>query len=57
VDDGVQRIAVFPPDELRPRPSWCAGRSRAVRKKLQCGGCRRIRTGTVVSQVENVGGR
>jgi hypothetical protein len=36
---GVQRMAVFPLGELRPRPSWCAGRSRVVREELQCGGC------------------
>jgi hypothetical protein len=53
----VQRMAVFPLGELRPRPSWCAGRSRAVREELQCGGYRRIRTGAVEPRVEDVGGR
>jgi hypothetical protein len=33
-DDGVQRIVVSPQDELRPRPSWCTGRSHAVREAL-----------------------
>jgi hypothetical protein len=54
---GVQRMVVSPLGELRPRPSWCAGRSRAVREELQCGGYRRIRTGTVEPRVEDVGGR
>jgi hypothetical protein len=53
----VQRMAVSPLDELRPRPSWCAGRSRAVREELQCGGCGRIRTGAAGPRVENNGGR
>jgi hypothetical protein len=29
----VQRMAVSPLGELRPRPTWCAGRSRAVREQ------------------------
>jgi hypothetical protein len=33
-DDDVQRIAVSSLDELRPRPSWCTGRSHAVREVL-----------------------
>jgi hypothetical protein len=53
----VQRMAVFPLGELRPRPSWCAGRSRAVREELQCGGCRWISTGAVGPRVEDVGSR
>jgi hypothetical protein len=53
----VQRMAVSPLGELRPRPSWCAGRSRAVREELQCGGCGRIRTGAPGPRVENDGAR
>jgi hypothetical protein len=53
----VQRMMVSPLGELRPRLSWCAGRSRAVREELQCGGWRRIRTGAAGPRVENVGGR
>jgi hypothetical protein len=30
----VQSMAVSPPGELRPRLSWCAERSRAVREEL-----------------------
>jgi hypothetical protein len=55
--DDVQCMAVSPLGELRPRPSWCAGMSRAVREELQCGGCRRIRTGAAGPCVEDVGGR
>jgi hypothetical protein len=55
--DGVQRMAMSPLGELRPRPSWCAGRSRAVREELQCDGCRRIRTGAAGPRVEDVEGR
>jgi hypothetical protein len=33
---GEQRMAVSPLRELRPRPSWCAGRSRTMREELQC---------------------
>jgi hypothetical protein len=33
---GVQRMAVSPLGELRPRPSWCAGRLRTMREELQC---------------------
>jgi hypothetical protein len=54
--DDVQRMAVSPLGELRPRPSWCAGRSRAVREELQCGDYRRIRTGAVEPRVVDVGG-
>jgi hypothetical protein len=53
---GAQRMVVFPLGELRPRPSWCAARSRAVREELQCGGCGRIRTGAAGSRVMDVGG-
>jgi hypothetical protein len=53
----MQCMAVSPLGELRPRPSWCAGMSRAVREELQCGGCRRIRTGAAGPCVEDVGGR
>jgi hypothetical protein len=35
----------------------CAGKSRAVRELLQCGGCRRIRTGAAGPRVEDVGSR
>jgi hypothetical protein len=52
----MQCMAVSPLGELRPRPSWCAGRSCAVREELQCGGCGRIRTGAVEPRVENIGG-
>jgi hypothetical protein len=44
-DDGVQRIAVSPLDELRPRPSWCTGRSHAVREVLQRDDSGRTRPG------------
>jgi hypothetical protein len=54
---GVQRMAVSPLGKLRPRPSWCAGRSHAVREELQCGGYRRIRTGTIEPRVKDVGDR
>jgi hypothetical protein len=50
----MQRMAVFPLDELRPRPGRCAGRSRVVREKLKCGGCRRIHTGAAGPRAENV---
>jgi hypothetical protein len=53
----VQRMAVSPLGELRPRPSWYVRRSRAVREELQYGGCRRIRTGGVEPRVGNVGDR
>jgi hypothetical protein len=53
----VQRMAVSPLGELRPRLSWCAGRSRAVREELQCSGCGRIRTGAAEPRMENVRGR
>jgi hypothetical protein len=33
---GTQRMAVSPLGELRPRPSWCAGRSHTMREELQC---------------------
>jgi hypothetical protein len=33
---GEQSMAVSPLRELRPRPSWCAGRSRMMREELQC---------------------
>jgi hypothetical protein len=56
-DDSVQRMAVSPLGELRPRPGRCAGRSCAVREELQCGGCGRIRTGAAGPRVEDVGGR
>jgi hypothetical protein len=52
----VQRMAVSPLGELRPRPSWCARRSRAVREELQCGDYRRICTGAVEPRVVDVGG-
>jgi hypothetical protein len=56
VQDGdVQRMAVSPLSELRPRSSWCAGRSRAVQVELQCGGCGGIRTGAAGPRVEHVG--
>jgi hypothetical protein len=42
---GVQCMAVSPRGELRPRPGQCAGRLRAVREELQCGGCGWIRMG------------
>jgi hypothetical protein len=44
-DDGVQRIAVSPLDELGPRPSWCTGRSHAVREVLQRDDSGRTRPG------------
>jgi hypothetical protein len=53
----VQRMAVSPLGELRPRPGRCAGRSRAVREELQCGGCKRIRTGALGPRVGDIGGR
>jgi hypothetical protein len=53
---GVQRIAVSPLGELRPRPSWCAGRSRAMREELQCGDCGRNRAGAVELRVVDVEG-
>jgi hypothetical protein len=56
-DDGVQRIAVSPLDALRPQPSQCVGKSRAVWEELRCGGCERIRTGAAEPRVEDVGGR
>jgi hypothetical protein len=52
---GVQRMAVSPLGELRPRPSWCIGRSRAWREELQCDGYRRIRTGAAGPRMEYVG--
>jgi hypothetical protein len=54
--NGMQRMAVSPLGELRPRPSRYAGKSRAVREELQCGGCERIRTGAAEPRVEDVGG-
>jgi hypothetical protein len=56
-DNGVQRIAVSPLDALKPRPGRYAGKSRAVREKLQCGSCKRIRTEAARPRVEDVGGR
>jgi hypothetical protein len=53
----VQRMAVSPLGELRPRPGRCAGRSHVVREELQCGGCGQIRMGAVGPRVEDVGGR
>jgi hypothetical protein len=44
-DDGVQRIVVSPLDELRPRPSWCTGRSHAVQEVLQRDNLGRTRPG------------
>jgi hypothetical protein len=55
--DGMQRMAVSPLGELRPRSGRCAGRSRAVWEELQCGGCGRIHTGAAGPRVEDVGGR
>jgi hypothetical protein len=56
-DGGVQRMAVFPLGELRPRLGRCAGKSHTMREELQCGGCGRIRTGAAGPRVEDVGGR
>jgi hypothetical protein len=56
-DNGVQRIVVSPLDALRPRPGRYALKSRAVREKLQRGGCKWILTGAARPRVEDVGGR
>jgi hypothetical protein len=53
----VQRMAVSPLGELRPRPSCCAGKSRAMREEPQCEGCGRFRTGAARPRVEDVEGR
>jgi hypothetical protein len=51
VQDTVERML------RRCAGRWCAGRSRAVREKLQYDGCGRIRTGAAGSRVMDVGGR